>query len=48
MPTAAGYCAWLAELKTWIREARLRASLAVNAELIGLYWWIGRDVLKRQ
>jgi predicted nuclease of restriction endonuclease-like (RecB) superfamily len=43
-----GYNAWLAELKNRIREARLRASLAVNAELIGLYWRIGRDVLERQ
>jgi hypothetical protein len=44
--TPAGYNAWLAELKNRIREARLRASLAV--ELIGLYWRIGRDVLYRQ
>jgi predicted nuclease of restriction endonuclease-like (RecB) superfamily len=29
-------------------DTRLRASLAVNAELIGLYWRIGRDVLERQ
>ena len=27
---------------------RLRASLAVNAELIGLYWHVGRDILDRQ
>jgi predicted nuclease of restriction endonuclease-like (RecB) superfamily len=46
--TPAGYNAWLAELKSRIREARLRASLAVNAELIGLYWRIGRDILERQ
>lgn len=44
----AGYGEWLSELKTQIRETRLRASLAVNAELIGLYWRIGRDILKRQ
>jgi predicted nuclease of restriction endonuclease-like (RecB) superfamily len=43
-----GYPAWLADLKDRIREARLRASLAVNAELIGLYWRIGRDILERQ
>ena len=44
----AGYTAWLATLKVRIREARLRASLSVNAELIGLYWRIGRDILERQ
>jgi hypothetical protein len=48
MDTPAGYNAWLAELKNQIRDARLRASLAVNAELIGLYWRIGRDILERQ
>ena len=44
----AGYAEWLATLKVRIREARLRASLSVNAELIGLYWRIGRDILERQ
>ena len=48
MDAPAGYRAWLAELKTRIRETRLRASLAVNAKLVGLYWRIGRDVLDRQ
>jgi predicted nuclease of restriction endonuclease-like (RecB) superfamily len=44
----AGYPAWLADLKTQIREARLRATLVVNSELIGLYWRIGREILERQ
>jgi len=44
----AGYAVWLADLKTSIRETRLRAALAVNSELIGLYWRIGRDILERQ
>jgi predicted nuclease of restriction endonuclease-like (RecB) superfamily len=43
-----GYAAWLGDLKTRIRTARLRAALAVNAELIGLYWQIGRDILERE
>ncbi len=43
-----GYGEWLAGLKTTIRQARVQASLAVNAELIGLYWRIGRDILDRQ
>jgi predicted nuclease of restriction endonuclease-like (RecB) superfamily len=43
-----GYAEWLAALKLHIREARLRASLSVNAALIGLYWRIGRDILDRQ
>jgi predicted nuclease of restriction endonuclease-like (RecB) superfamily len=43
-----GYSALLAALKERIREARLRSSLAVNRELIVLYWSIGRDILSRQ
>jgi predicted nuclease of restriction endonuclease-like (RecB) superfamily len=37
----------LAELKTRIAAARTRAALAVNSELIKLYWEIGRDILDR-
>ena len=44
----AGYADWLAGLKAQIREARLRASLAVNVELVALYWQIGHDILERQ
>jgi predicted nuclease of restriction endonuclease-like (RecB) superfamily len=44
----ADYPAWLAALKTRIRETRLRTALAANSELISLYWRIGRDILERQ
>ena len=43
-----GYAALLGELKERIRSARLRAALAVNQELVLLYWSIGRDILARQ
>lgn len=42
------YAAWLAELKTRIHSAQQRASLAVNRELVLLYWQIGQDILARQ
>ena len=49
LPTAPdGYGDWLAELKTEIGQRRQRAALAVNAELVGLYARIGRDILERQ
>ena len=48
MPTPAGYADWLAELKTRIHTAQQRAALAVNRELVLLYWQIGRDILARQ
>lgn len=44
----AGYADWLAELKTRIHTAQQRAALAVNRELVLLYWQIGRDILARQ
>lgn len=43
-----GYTDWLADLKTRIHTAQQRATLAVNRELVLLYWQIGRDILARQ
>lgn len=47
-PAPAGYADWLQELKTRIHTAQQRAALAVNRELVLLYWQIGRDILARQ
>lgn len=44
----AGYSQFIKSLKERIRSAQLRASLAVNRELIQLYWEIGKDVIDRQ
>jgi predicted nuclease of restriction endonuclease-like (RecB) superfamily len=44
----ADYAAWLAELKVLIRTARVKASLAVNRELIQFYWRIANEILARQ
>jgi len=44
----AGYADWLADLKGRIHTAQQRATLAVNHELVLLYWQIGRDILTRQ
>jgi len=43
-----GYAEWLGELKGRIHNARQRATLAVNRELVLLYWQIGSDILVRQ
>lgn len=48
LPNGDGYASLLAELKERIRTARLKAAVAVNQELILLYWSIGRDILERQ
>src|SRR5271157_3591483 len=43
-----GYDAFLKDLKERIRSAQTRAALAVNRELVLLYWGIGTDILNRQ
>ena len=48
IPAPEGYGDWLAELKSRIHRAQQCATLAVNRELIALYWQIGRDILDRQ
>lgn len=47
-PPPEGYADWLADLKSRIHTAQQRATLAVNRELVLLYWQIGRDILARQ
>ena len=48
MPTPTGYVDWLSELKIKIHSAQQRATLAVNRELVLLYWQIGCDILTKQ
>ncbi|MCU1260943.1 MAG: hypothetical protein JWO80_3828 [Bryobacterales bacterium] len=38
----------LARLKSQIRTAQVRAAVAVNRELVMLYWGIGKEILQRQ
>ena len=44
----ADYQRLLDDIKTQIRTAQVRAGLAVNRELVLLYWSIGREILVRQ
>ncbi|MFY3457877.1 PDDEXK nuclease domain-containing protein [Achromobacter xylosoxidans] len=48
VPAPEGYANWLGELKNRIHSAQQRAALAVNRELVLLYWQIGRDILQWQ
>jgi predicted nuclease of restriction endonuclease-like (RecB) superfamily len=43
-----GYDEFLRDLKQRIRSAQVRAALAVNGELVLLYWQIGQDIIDRQ
>jgi len=43
-----GYHELLTQLKERTRSAQLRAAVAVNRELIELYWQIGQSIVERQ
>jgi predicted nuclease of restriction endonuclease-like (RecB) superfamily len=42
------YADLLGDIKTRIRQAQIRASLSANAEMILMYWDIGRMITERQ
>lgn len=44
----AGYHKTLAELKNFLRKARIQTVLAANASMVLAYWDMGRTILKRQ
>jgi predicted nuclease of restriction endonuclease-like (RecB) superfamily len=46
--TSKAYRDLLAHLKTRIQTAQVRAAVAVNQELVMLYWQIGKEILTRQ
>ncbi|HQF39540.1 MAG TPA: DUF1016 N-terminal domain-containing protein [Opitutaceae bacterium] len=47
-PDPADYLVWLGELKQRIVVARVSAARRVNAELIHLYWDLGRSIVEKQ
>lgn len=48
LPLPAGYEKFLVRIKAQVSKAQVRAGLAVNRELVLLYWSIGRQILERQ
>lgn len=42
------YKEWLSNLKSKIRSTQIKAALAVNAELIGFYWDLGKMITEKQ
>ncbi|MDQ1469142.1 MAG: hypothetical protein QOJ99_622 [Bryobacterales bacterium] len=47
-PSNQTYPALLASIKERIQRAQVRAAVAVNQELVFLYWGIGKEILARQ
>lgn len=48
IPSSPDYSQLLAEVKERIRSAQYAALKAVNTELVGLYWDLGRMIVERQ
>jgi len=46
--SSANYTKFISSLKTKIRSAQIKGAIAVNRELIKLYWDIGKDVFEKQ
>ena len=44
----AEYADWIHSIKERVRQARLRAALAVNVEQLTLYWDIGHEIIEKQ
>lgn len=42
------YRNWLLELKNKIQKSQIKASLAINRELIQLYWELGEQIVEKQ
>ncbi len=42
------YKQWLLQLKERVRSAQIKASLKVNAELLNLYWDLGREIQEKE
>ncbi len=47
-PAPAGYAQLLKDIKARIQQSRTRAIFSLNAEMIRLYWDIGRMIDERQ
>jgi len=46
--STSSYASFLEQLKSRVSQAQLKASLAVNSELILLYWDIGKSIVEKQ
>lgn len=46
--TDTNYKNWLIELKSTIQKSQIKAAIAVNSELIKLYWELGKQIVEKQ
>lgn len=48
MQTDDEYKIWLSELKKHIHKIQIKAAIAVNKELLHLYWHLGEKIVEKQ
>ena len=48
MKLTKSYKSWLTELKQNISQVRLQTSMQVNANMLLMYWYIGKQILEKQ
>jgi len=42
------YKSWFKEIKTQIQQSQIKAALAVNSQLLMLYWDLGKRIVEKQ
>jgi predicted nuclease of restriction endonuclease-like (RecB) superfamily len=42
------YITWLRDIKSNIQRSQIKASVAVNTELIKMYWYLGKEISEKQ
>ncbi len=42
------YITWLRDIKSNIQRSQIKASVAVNTELIKMYWFLGKEIFEKQ
>ena len=42
------YISWFKEIKAKVYRLQIKASIAVNVELLSFYWDLGRDIIEKQ
>jgi hypothetical protein len=42
------YRQWIVSIKQRIQSSQIKAAIAVNRELLELYWYLGEQILEKQ
>ncbi len=42
------YRDWIVSIKQRVQASQIKAAMAVNSELLELYWYLGEQILEKQ